>query len=67
MLTANMENISYKFANPDSTGCLDSHNTTHSPSEHHNTDMSQEDHEDHHSTKASTHTEATYGLQHHLT
>ena len=40
MFIVNMESIRYKFANPDSTGCLDSHNTTCSSSEHHDIDMS---------------------------
>ena len=56
----------YKFAKLDSTRCLDSHNPTCSSSEHHDIDMSQEGHRDHHNTKTNIHTEATYGLQCHL-
>ena len=66
MLITNMESIRYKSTNPGSTRCLDSHNTTCSPSKHHNIDMSQEGHRNHHNTKTSTHTEADYGLQHQL-
>ena len=56
MLIANMKSIRYKFANPDSTRCLDSYNTTCSSSKHHDIDMSQEGHGDYHNTKTSTHT-----------
>ena len=50
-----MESIRCKFTNPDSTRCLDSHNPTCSSSEHHDIDMSQEGHRDHHNMKTSTH------------
>ena len=55
-----------KCAYPDSTRFLDSYNTTCSSSKHHDIDMPWESHGDHHNTKTSTHTEATYGLQCHL-
>ena len=40
MFNANTESFRYKFANPDSTRCLDSHNSTCSSSKHHDIDMS---------------------------
>ena len=48
MLTANMESIRYKFTYPDSTGCLDSYNTTYSSSDHYDINMSSERYGDHH-------------------
>ena len=50
-----------------STRCLDLHYTSHSTSEHHDINMSWENHGNHSDTKAITHTEVTYGLQCHLT
>ena len=61
-----MKSMKYKFTYPDSTRCLDSYNTTCRSSEHHDIDMSFKSHGDHHNTKTSTHTKATYGLQCHL-
>ena len=52
---------------PRYTRCLDSYHTTCSSSKHNDIDMSREGHGDHHNTKTSTHTKATYDLQCHLT
>ena len=60
------KSIRCKFANPDITRCLDPHNPTSSPTKHHDADMSQKGHRNHHNMKICTYTEATDGMQCHL-
>ena len=50
----------------DNTRCLDTYYSSHSPSQHNNSDMSRETHGNDCHPTTNTHTEATYGLQCHL-
>ena len=67
MLIADMQSLSYFSTYPNSTRCLGPHYTSYSASKHHDINMSWANHENNSDSKTITLTEATYGLQCHLT
>ena len=67
MLIADMQSLSYQSTHPNSTRCLEPYHTNCSSSKHHDINMSWESQGDHPYAETNTHTEATYGLQCHLT